>query len=715
MKQDIGIRYGIIIAGLVIAISAITTTSVLFNVGRATQKFTDLNETILTDNITSQSISHTNQLTKQMAMSLVNPLYYYDIEKISQLLALASAQDDITQVMVLDSDFSLVRDSNDPLHHLGQKIDLNLDGTKTNGNGTRYRLNEQNLHVYAPIVMNDHIIGYVWLTKSLQNFTTSIAMQKHELQRLAQTHRKNIFINAALVAALLLLFGLFIAAIIARNLTKPINTLAHFARSLGRGNLDTRITLNRSDQFEELALQLNTMAEDILQHHSQLEHFANYDNLTGLYNRRQFKVKLTQLISDHQNEGFAVLMIDIDDFKLINNLHGQSVGDMTIIALAKRLEQLLASLANNAPELDYTLARFTGDKFIIALRAKDIETITHKVCNKILTSMRKALSIHGLHLQLTASIGVAQSASKHGVADRLINNASAAMYLVKAETKNNYHIYNDSDEQKTKRHTALIADFSRALINHELELWYQPQYGLSSAKIYGAEALLRWNHPQLGMILPSKFLSLIEGHELTHKLGIWTLNESLRTLSVLTDKAPDLTLSINMSPEQLLRTELADILETFATNNPGRLSKLTIEVTETLWTDHHISTLAKLQHLKSLGVNISLDDFATGHSSISLLKDFPIDEIKLDQTFVRNLHKNPQNYALSQAITAIARAFDVDVVAEGVELEDEFNSVIALGCDKFQGFLFNAAMPKTEFLTLLEHSPPLLLQAKSQH
>lgn len=710
MKQSIGFRYGLIIAALVMTIAGITTTSVLINVDQATRKFTETNQTIITANTTTQAIAHAVELAKQLSLSLANPLYYYDVEAIGQLLDIATAQADITQILVLDSDHSLVRDSNNPLAQLGIITDLDHSDKQLWSGGAHYQLSNNNIYVNTPIHMHSDVIGHVYVTLSLHNFFESIAAQSAELQRLRKQYSRELFINAVAVTALLLILGIVLAIVIARNLTKPINVLVDFARLLGQGQLNQRITLKRDDEFEELATQLNTMARDIQQHNQQLEYFANYDNLTGLCNRRHFKLQLTELLEQNANHSFAVAIIDIDDFKLVNSLHGQGVGDLTIIALAKRLDQLLARLCNPDQSTTYTLAHFTGDKFIVCLHAPNIAEITQRIVEQLLAAVRAVITIHGLPLQLTASIGVALSHRPHISADRLINNASTAMYLVKGETKNNIHIYNNNDAQLAKRQSALIADFSNALTNGELELWYQPQYDLQTAKIYGVEALLRWKHPQLGLILPAKFLSLIERHELTHKLGIWTLHTSLQMLTTLAQKAPDIALSINMSPEQLQRDDLLNILSGYDREQPGRLTKLTIEVTETLWTNHHTSTLAILRQIAALGVKISLDDFATGHSSLSLLNDFPIDEIKLDQSFVRNLHSNPQNYALSKAIVGIAQAFNIGIVAEGVETELELGGVIQLGCHNIQGFLFNPALPQAELFKTLNDSPALVIK-----
>ena len=413
------------------------------------------------------------------------------------------------------------------------------------------------------------------------------------------------------------------------------------------------------------------------------QHLADHDALTGLPNRRLLEDRLTQALamSQRNREHTAVMFVDLDRFKTINDSLGHGVGDLLLKEVSQRL---VAQLRTGD-----TICRIGGDEFVLVLPQIKRTSDVAQVANKVIEQLSQPVVVEERELVVTPSIGIAVFPEDGRDAETLIRNADAAMYHAKEAGRANYQFFTEQMNQAASRRIALESDLRRALSRGELRVHYQrfvDATGQGAGKTVGHEALLRWQHPERGLVLPGDFIQLAEETGLILRIGEWTLREACRWATYIGAER-GLQVAVNLSPRQfndpnLLRVVAAALRES---GLPPRL--LELEITESLAMRETDATLATLQRLKQLGVSIAIDDFGTGYSSLAYLKRFPVDKLKIDRTFVAELPKDREQCAIVSAIVALAHALNVRVIAEGVETEAQREFLARCGCDFVQGYL----------------------------
>ena len=432
----------------------------------------------------------------------------------------------------------------------------------------------------------------------------------------------------------------------------------------------------------------------------QIKHLAYHDALTNLPNRLLFKDRLTVSISHAQRERtrIAVLFLDLDRFKVINDSLGHNVGDQLLQAVARRIHTCLR-------ESD-TVARLGGDEFTVLLPHLQRSEDAVPIAMKILEAIRQPFHIEGREFFTTTSIGISLYPDDGADAEALIKNADTAMYQAKELGRDKYQLFNALVNAKALQRISLEHGLRRALSNRELDVHFQPIYDLRAAKITGAEALLRWNHPQMGRIPPATFIPLAEASGAMIPIGDEALREACHQARRWLDAGRTLTLAVNLSVTQLQQPDLVDRVRAIVHESglPPRL--LELEITESGAMQHPENSIRMLYDLKKLGIRISLDDFGTGHSSLSYLKRFPIDTLKIDQSFVQDITSDPDTAAIVIAIIAMAHSLRLKVVAEGVELTEQANFLRRHSCDQMQGYLITPPVPADEFLELVTGATP---------
>ncbi len=410
------------------------------------------------------------------------------------------------------------------------------------------------------------------------------------------------------------------------------------------------------------------------------QHLADHDALTGLPNRRLLEDRLTQALArSHRNrQQTAVMFVDLDRFKTINDSLGHAVGD----ALLKEISQRLVNQLRTGD----TVCRIGGDEFVVVLpevkRASDIA----QVAQKVIEQLSVPVTLEERELFVTSSIGIAVFPDDGRDAETLIRNADAAMYHAKELGRANYQFFTEQMNQAASRRLALESDLRRALGRDELRVHYQRIVEAKSGRVAGHEALLRWQHPERGLVPPSEFIQLAEETGLILKIGEWVLRESCRWATFIgVDR--ELQVSVNLSPRQFNDPKLPQVVANALkeTGLPPRL--LELEITESTAMQQTDVTLGTLRRLKQLGVSIAIDDFGTGYSSLAYLKRFPVDKLKIDRSFVVESPDDRDQGAIITAIVALARALQIKVIAEGVETETQREFLTACGCDYLQGFL----------------------------
>jgi diguanylate cyclase (GGDEF)-like protein/PAS domain S-box-containing protein len=449
----------------------------------------------------------------------------------------------------------------------------------------------------------------------------------------------------------------------------------------------------------------------------QLAHQAFHDPVTNLANRALFVERVRHALARTRRDdgGVAVIFLDLDDFKTINDSLGHAAGDEVLVEVARRLDTCIRG--------GDTAARFGGDEFAVLL--EDVEGVQEAAdaAERILEAFTEPMQLDQKQLALRASFGIAVADDARADADDLVRNADAAMYIAKRDGKGGYRLFEPAMHEVVLARLELRADLQRAIVNNELELYYQPVVRLNDRSVCGLEALLRWRHPERGLVLPNDFIPLAEETGLIVPIGRWVLREGCRKAKLVQERFqldPPLTMSINLSVKQLQHSDIvADVSDALAESglDPGHL---TLEITETVVMADTDLAVQRLDELKALGVRLAMDDFGTGYSSLSYLSSFPIDILKMDRSFLR-AGAAPEASGLANAVVALGETLELEVVAEGIELQEQWTTLRDLGCDHGQGFYFAEPMEIDEALEFLgtnkdvDQAPSLATQDAAQH
>ena len=429
---------------------------------------------------------------------------------------------------------------------------------------------------------------------------------------------------------------------------------------------------------------------------SQLERQANYDELTGLANRNLFQDRLNQaLIFSRRHEcGLAVLFIDLDNFKNINDSLGHDAGDALLTQVASRL-------TCSVREGD-TVARLGGDEFVLLLSEIRAEDDVSAITQKLLKAMSAPFDIGGHELHITCSIGIASYPKDGKDRQTLLKNADAAMYRAKDLGRNNAQFYAAEMNVKAMERLMLESGLRHALERNEFLLHYQPQVDLRTGEITGMEALVRWQHPELGLVSPARFIPVAEESGLIVPLGEWVLRTACAQNKAWQRAGlKPISVAVNLSARQFRQPNLVEVVAGILRETELDPAHLELELTESLVMQNVEVTIATLDRLKAMGIKLSIDDFGTGYSSLSYLKRFPIHTLKIDQSFVRDITTDPSDAAIAKTIIAMAHELGLMVIAEGVETEEQKSFLQQRHCDEMQGFFFSKPVPATEFEILL--------------
>ena len=417
---------------------------------------------------------------------------------------------------------------------------------------------------------------------------------------------------------------------------------------------------------------------------SNLTFFANHDALTSLPNRFMFNERLTQALAraHRQVKMVAVLFIDLDRFKIINDTLGHDAGDRLLIDLAV---QLRACLREND-----TLARQGGDEFVVLIEDLADPNQVTGIAQKILETVAETRVLGGQEFNITASIGISVYPDEGADLQTLLKNADIAMYRAKEQGKNNFQFYSAEMNQHTFERLALETSLRRAIERQEFLLHYQPKTELRSGRITGVEALVRWKHPELGMVSPAQFIPLAEETGLIGPIGDWVLRTAcVEARQWITQSASEISVAVNLSARQFAREDLAESITAVLSESGLEPRFLEIEITESTVMYDAKRAARVLQQLKDMGIRVAIDDFGTGYSSLGYLKRFPIDSVKIDRSFILDIPHDHDDVAITRAVIAMAHSLRLKVIAEGVETEEQYQFLRNHDCDEMQGYYFS--------------------------
>jgi diguanylate cyclase (GGDEF)-like protein len=436
----------------------------------------------------------------------------------------------------------------------------------------------------------------------------------------------------------------------------------------------------------------------------EINKLAFYDPLTGLPNRRLLidRLRQTMALSSRNGQVGALLFMDLDNFKTLNDTLGHDMGDLLLQQVAKRL-------SDNVREGD-TVSRLGGDEFVVMLEElgenqNEAVALAEAIGEKVLGSFFLPFRLAGLDYQITPSIGVTHFLGQQDTTDELLKQADLAMYQAKAAGRNTLRFFDPTMQSVVTARAELEGDIRQGIAKGQLLLYFQPQID-REGRTFGAEVLLRWPHPVRGMVPPNHFIPLSEETGQILSLGNWVLETACQQLTewAKLEKMEPLTLAVNVSARQLRQQDfvpyLLDLLD-YTGANPHRLK---LELTESMLVHDVEETIAKMEALRARGIRFSLDDFGTGYSSLSYLKRLPLDQLKIDQSFVRDLMTNANDAAIANTVIALGHSLGLSVIAEGVETTAQRDFLAAHGCDAYQGYLLGYPMPLADFERHITHA-----------
>ncbi|MBI4681668.1 MAG: EAL domain-containing protein [Nitrospirae bacterium] len=487
--------------------------------------------------------------------------------------------------------------------------------------------------------------------------------------------------------------------------------IMHEGKVLGIINLYVKEGHKRDQREERFLWAVADVLAGIIRHkqaEKQIKYLAYYDDLTGLPNRVLFKDRVENSLKETQryNGLIAVLFLDLDNFKKINDTLGHRMGDLMLKEVAMRLKTCLResdTIARKNENLSESiLARLGGDEFtVLLINIGHIEDAA-KVSQRILEVISQPITLDSHEVIITASIGISTCCIEEENVDSLLKHADTAMYKAKKDGKNNYKFFNQSMNAAVMRRLDLENKLRKAYINREFMLYYQPQFEIVTGKIVGMEALIRWQHPEMGMVPPMEFIPLAEETGLIVPIGEWVLNAACTQNKAWQDEGYlPIKLSVNLSSQQFKNNDIIKTISKVLKDTCMDPRYLVLEITESIIMQNKEKTISMLNTLNTMGLSLAMDDFGTGYSSLSYLKRFPLDVVKIDRSFIKDVTGSKEDAAIVKAIIAMVHSLELKVIAEGVETEQQLNFLLEHGCDEVQGYLFSRPLPSKDVSNLL--------------
>jgi diguanylate cyclase (GGDEF)-like protein len=473
---------------------------------------------------------------------------------------------------------------------------------------------------------------------------------------------------------------------------EPIEVL-QCACALTRKWDNERIVRRQMDTLEQV---VSARTEGLEAANKQLRHLATHDALTGLPNRVLLDDRLAQAIAHSQRNGhlFALLMVDLDRFKLINDSLGHRAGDELLQETARRLTGVARAID--------TLARSGGDEFVMILHPIDARDDAELLAQRVIEALKPTMRIAGVDIHTSPSIGIAFYPADGTTTETLIARADAAMYSAKQRGRNNAQCFAPGMDTQSQDKVRLESDLHEAIALKQFELDYQPKVDVKSGAVHSVEALIRWRHPQRGLISPNEFIPLAEDSGLIGPIGGWVVREACRQAKAWQRKGlPQVRVAVNLSASQFRQKNLLATIRQALLDADLDPSYLEVELTESAVMTNPEESVSILEQLSKMGVLVSVDDFGTGYSSMSYLRRFPIDKLKIDRGFISEIMTRPDDASIVRAIVSLAHSLRLKVVAEGVETPDQLDFLKTLGCDQYQGFHFSTPVSAADFEELL--------------
>ena len=647
----------------------------------------------------------------QLAESLTNPLYYSDLDAIGDIARTAMRQPDVAYVIVFDPQGRIVHDGSGDIPAFGQPMSDPFAFEVVTARTPHTQTSDRIVDIASPIMIGDQRLGGVRVGYSLaamhSDENRATAAMRARLEEIGRRHLGWIM----LVGIALLALGAIVVGLVQRALVRPIRQLADVAREIEAGNFEADAPVSsRGDEVGDLVRAFGRMSSSVARHDRDIRRMAYSDALTGLANRLAFRESLDRRLLQLRGAGrqLALLFADIDDFKRVNDTLGHDAGDEVLVQFASRIRETVDRMGGEGA----MLARFGGDEFVILIESVlsptgnhgDVRTAASRLAEALVAELSRPIVVQERQVFLGTSIGITLFPEDASGSTMLMKNGDIAMYQAKVAGKNCHRFYSRAMDQAVERRVRMEQDLRGAWERGELSLAYQPVYSLADGQLRGAEALLRWQHPEHGAIAPSVFIDVAEQSGLIETIGPQVLRAACTDMMHWQDRHPaaaTMFVSVNVSPRQLRSGDLPRVVATTLRETGLEASRLHLELTETAVIGDEVHASGLLSRLRASGVKIWLDDFGTGFSGLSHLRRVPVDGVKIDRSFVADVLRDPDDLALTTAIIAMAHSLGITVVAEGVEKEGQYAILRERGCDLAQGYWLGHPVSAGDFAMLL--------------
>ncbi len=651
-------------------------------------------------------------LASSLADTLVNPLYYADLSAIGTLVRSTTAQKAVSYVLVYDTEGELIHDGSMDVAGYGQRMNDPFAAAAVGAKALLVQESPSILEVTLPIGIGGQRLGGVRVGMEMGPVRVQEAAAMHALSERMEDARQRQMGWIYGLMALLVAFAVAMAFYVQRMLVNPIRWLGRAARRIERGDYSVSAPASRRrDEVSELLRSFDRMSQSIARHDREVRQMAYTDALTGLTNRLAFREALDHrlLRARAAGHGLALLFIDIDEFKRVNDTLGHEAGDEALLQFAQRIAAAVDQMGGD----EALLARFGGDEFVILIGSGErrVADTATALAERLVVELGRPLQVQQREIFLGSSIGITLYPDDAVDATALLKNGDIAMYQAKLAGKHCFRYYSRAMDHAVERRLHLEQELRGAWERGELRLVYQPIYRTRDRVLTGVEVLLRWNHPTLGSIPPTVFIEVAEQSGLIQRIGPKVLREACEQATKWPRNAmgEELFISVNVSPRQLRNGDLVSEVEASLHSSGLAASRLHLELTETAVIGDEMLAVSLLEKLHRAGVKVWLDDFGTGFSGLSHLRQVPVDGVKIDRSFVADMGRDPDDLALTTAIIAMAHALGITVVAEGVEQEAQFELLSQRGCDLVQGYWLGRPLDVEGVVRLLRPEQPLQL------
>ena len=651
-------------------------------------------------------------LDRNLAPNLAIPLLRLDMRAMREQLQATIAQQDVMFAYVYDVNGKIVHDGSDEVSLYGQNIDESLGWPASKLLRAHQRVVGGVLHVVSPVLLGDKTMGAVAIGVSLDSANAKISELEEDIEVLHSKNRRDELRVAGLFTVLSLVLGSLFALFAGYRLAKPMRVLARQAQRVGQGVFEDEIDIQRNDEVGDLANSFRTMSNDLQASNREINFLAYHDVLTGLPNRARFREKLDELCDNCKVHGSlgAVLFVDLDGFKPINDTLGHYAGDALLCEVADRLQQCLRAEPCQEWCLEggeaQSVARLGGDEFAIALKGLDDPEDAALVAKRVLAELSTRFRIAGEDVTIGASIGIAICPDHGRDADSLLGFADMAMYSVKRAGKQSYRFYEEFMYESTRDRVHLIRDLRRALDNNELQLRYQPIAVSESGRTVGAEALVRWRHPDRGLMRAGEFIDLAEKSGEIGRLGRWVLDRACHDLAAWRKQGIDeFFVSVNFSSQQMLHDDLPEYVTASLERRGLSTSDIRLEAGEDRFFAEADDDVDLLGAWTAAGFEVWVDQFGSGPASLLNLLRVRPHGVKLSPAFISDITVDPRARQFVEGILSFARMVNLDVCAVGVSSEAAAKWLREHGCRYLQGQYLGPELSASDLADYLEFQP----------